>query len=143
MALKTLSHCPAIFNSQREKIASVSDCLVVDADALEIPLVQAVDTFVDLYLVMPAEPVQFCHISKFADGAVGLGCIPAEFSPESYFPDDLLCGIPDADFFAGAHIDVAVAYLCDAVGIFGSGVIGVPEVHIEKDMHGTASGVIP
>lgn len=54
-------------------MAGRSDGLVIDADALEIPLVEAVDTFVYLYFVMPAQIVEFCHIRELAQGAVRFG----------------------------------------------------------------------
>ena len=49
---------------------------MVDADALEIPLIEAVDTFFDLYLVLPAEGVQFADIGQFAHSAVRFAAIP-------------------------------------------------------------------
>lgn len=46
--------------------------LVVDADAFEIPLVEAVDAFVDFYGVVPAKAVELAHVGEFEHGAVGL-----------------------------------------------------------------------
>ena len=45
---------------------------MVDADALLVPLVKAMNALVDFNLVVPAEAVQFAHVGEFPQSAVGL-----------------------------------------------------------------------
>lgn len=45
---------------------SCSDCLVINADAFEVPFIQPVDALVDFHLVMPAEAVQLADIRELA-----------------------------------------------------------------------------
>ena len=45
---------------------------MVDADALLVPLVEAMNALVDFNLVVPAEAVQFAHVGEFLQRAVGL-----------------------------------------------------------------------
>ena len=108
---------------------------VVDADALPIPLVKAVDTFFDFDLVMPTQAVEFADITEFAEGAVGLGGVPAQRTTKTDFLDDVLGSFADADFATSAHVDVAVAHFSQAIGIGGGGCAGGAEVDVEQDVH--------
>ena len=48
---------------------------MIDADALQVPFIQAVDTLVDFHLVVPAQAVQLAHIRQLAQRAVRFRCI--------------------------------------------------------------------
>ena len=90
---------------------------VIDADALLVPIVEAVDAFVDFNLMMPSEVVKFLYIRELLQRAVGLRSIPSDFAKETDFLLNQFGHLADADFLARAYVDMTVANLGDAVGI--------------------------
>ena len=107
---------------------------MIDADTLQVPLVQAVYALIYLYGMVPSQAVQFAHVGHLEHGSVGLCPIPTEFSLESCLGSYLLGTLSDADLVACAHIDMAVAYLTDvvAVDLHLCVVHHILEVHIEQ-----------
>ena len=104
---------------------------MVDADALLIPFVEAVDAFVNLYLMMPSEVVKFLYIRELLQRAVWLRSIPSDFATETDFLLNQFGHLADADFLARAYVDMAVANLGDAVGILHTRVVGILEIHVQ------------
>lgn len=99
---------------------------MIDADAFQIPLVETVDAFVDLDLVMPAEVVKLGHVSQLAHRAVGFGGISAEHATEADFLHYLLGKLADGQFLARADVDVAVADFAVAL------TVGILEIDVEQ-----------
>lgn len=71
---------------------------MIDADAFLIPLVEPVDAFVYLHLMMPSEVVEFGDISQLARSAVRFGSIPTQFAMEADFRHNLLCHLTYGQF---------------------------------------------
>ena len=44
--------------------------LVIDADALEIPLIELVDTLLNLNGMMPSETMELIYVSEFLEGTI-------------------------------------------------------------------------
>ena len=111
---------------------------MVDADALEIPLVEAVDALVNLDGVVPAQTMELGDVGELLERAVGLGRVPAELAPEAYLLHDALGDFLDGDFLARADVDVAVADFPDAVTVDGEVALldDVLEIDVEQAMDG-------
>jgi hypothetical protein len=104
---------------------------MVDADALLVPLVEAVDTFVNLYLMMPAKTMKFLYIGELLQRAVGLRGIPTDFALETDFLPYQLGQLTDADFLASAYVDMAISDFGNAVGILHVCIVSVLEIHVQ------------
>lgn len=46
--------------------------LMIDTNALFVPFVEAMDAFVNFYLMMPSKLVEFAYIREFFQRAIGL-----------------------------------------------------------------------
>ena len=73
---------------------------MIDANALLVPLVEAVDALVNLYLMMPAETMKFLYIGEFLQRTVRLRGIPTDFALETDFLPYQFGQLTDADFLA-------------------------------------------
>ena len=98
-------------------------------------VIQAVDSFVYFNLVVPSQAVQLRHVSQLAQGSVRFRSVPAQFALEAYLLHDLLRHFLYAQLLARAHVDVAVTYLRNAVGVLYCGAIRILEVHVQQHMH--------
>ena len=81
---------------------------MIDADTFQVPFIQAVNTFVYFYFMMPSQAVQLAYVRQLAQCAVRFRCIPAQFTLEADFLHDFLCHFADRHFLARTHVDVAV-----------------------------------
>ena len=84
--------------------------LMIDADTLQVPFIQAVNTFVYFYFMVPSQTVQLAYVRQLAQCAVRFRCIPAQFTLEADFLHDFLCHFADRHFLARTHVDVAVMF---------------------------------
>ena len=110
---------------------------MIDADALEIPLIELVDAIFNLDGMMPTKTMELIYIGEFLEGAIWLRRIPTELTLKTNLCHDLFCNFLDRDFLAGADIDVAVANLLDAITIVDEIRIvdNILEVNIKKAMN--------
>ena len=60
---------------------------------------------------MPAQAMQFAYVYQLAGSAIWLRCVKLHNSLEIHGFRNQLGKFPDSEFFACAHINVAVAYL--------------------------------
>ena len=107
------------------------DCLW-ELIVAQVPPVHSLHAFLNVYLVMPAQCVQFAWIGEFAHGAVGFGTVEREFSLITYGVHNQFGQLADRDFLACADVDVAVA------NIFITGLVGVFEVYV---LHNEYTGI--
>ena len=112
--------------------------LMVDADALQIPSVEAADAFIYLDGVAPAETMELAHVGEFLERSVWLGGIPPQLSLETYFLHNALCYLSDRDFLACTYVDVAVAYFLNSVAIDNEVALldNIFEIDIEQAVNG-------
>ncbi len=121
----------SILNSPLARLAL---CLMIDADSLLVPFVEAVDSLVNLYLVVPAEAMKLTYVCELLESAVRLRTIPTQFALEANLGHNLLGHLTYGDFLACTYVDVAVAYFLYAVAVVDERLIveDILKVHIQK-----------
>ena len=110
---------------------------MVDADALLVPVEEAVDAFVNLDGMVPAQGMKLADVGEFEHRSIRLGTVPTEFATETNLADNLLGTLLDAELLAGADVDVAVAHLADAVMVGDELALvqNVLEIDVQEAMH--------
>ena len=102
---------------------------------LEEPLVEPLDAFVELYGVVPAQSMELGDIGEFAGRAVGFRRVPYDGTLEANCGLYFFCHFTDGMLDACADVDVAVAYLADAVGIDCGIIVCIFEIYVEQHVY--------
>lgn len=108
---------------------------MIDTDTLQVPFIQAVNTFVYLHFVVPAQAVQLAHVGQLAQRTVRFRRIPAQFPLEADFLHDFLRHFADRHFLTRTHVDVAVTYFRDAVRILLRCIVCLLEIHVQQHVY--------
>ena len=73
---------------------------MIDADTLQVPFIQAVNTFVYFYFMVPSQAMQLAYVRQLAQCAVRFRGIPSKLTLETDFLHDFLSHFTDRYFLA-------------------------------------------